>query len=580
MSRLFPVRLLLTAVQIVCTAVLMLNVFGIWPQSELPFTTERNSQGEYVIRPRHALPIPAPFRDGDVLSVLDMRPTDRAAVLVPGQNIPSGATAEVVVSRDHRLVRGRVTSTRLVAPTPEEILQNGIVNIPQLLVIFVLAMLTLWRGRDWAAWGLAAFSIGLSLINTVRWVAVPPPVNLWFSESQSAIVALWVLPALYAASEGLAQSGLSARTRTAARIAVVALALTAFGTALIGGVGAVSGLRVPLWLRSANTASQLALIAVAVLVLLIGYRRSGHESRLRIRWVLWSTAFLLVAIILGLLSQRHPFWQLIFGAAQGLSLAGYLYAVLRRRLVDISFVVDRALIFGVITAVLVGSFALLEQGLHWLAVGEGVSSVLQAATALLLAVVLNPVHRRLEHWVENLYFHREHLAVAALRRFAKECAFIERDERLLQTAVERLTPHCVAVAVYERTQSGYKLRESRGAPWPEAVDADDPLFVSLRAHRQELELRGVASVVGTEGLAVPMAVADLMTGALVCLPPPGEQFAPDVRGALVEVARNLGTSLYILRYREQARLVADIAGNRIDDMVARTRAIALLDART
>jgi hypothetical protein len=98
-----------------------------------------------------------------------------------------------------------------------------------------------------------------------------------------------------------------------------------------------------------------------------------------------------------------------------------------------------------------------------------------------------------------------------------------------------------------------------------------------RAHRQETDLEDVVSAIGAEGLAVPMAVADLLTGALICLPHAGEQFAPNVRAALAEAARNLGTSLYVLRYREQARLVADIAGRRIDETAARTRAVALME---
>jgi hypothetical protein len=279
-------------------------------------------------------------------------------------------------------------------------------------------------------------------------------------------------------------------------------------------------------------------------------------------------------------SQHDPFLYQVISVVQGVSLIGYLYAVLRTRLVDVSFVINRAVIYAVITALLFGCFSLLEQGLHRLAVGEKVSTALQAATALLVAVALSPVHRRLEHWVEKLFFHRQRLAVAALRRFAKECAFVERDERLLQIAVERLLPHCASIAIYERIHSGYTLREGHGSSWQEAVDADDPLFISLRAHRQELDLEGIGSAVGGEGLAFPMAVADLITGALICRPRRGEQFAPDVRAALAEAAGNLGTSLYVLRFKEQARLVADIAANRIDEKLARMRATELIEVAT
>jgi hypothetical protein len=111
----------------------------------------------------------------------------------------------------------------------------------------------------------------------------------------------------------------------------------------------------------------------------------------------------------------------------------------------------------------------------------------------------------------------------------------------------------------------------------ETMDVDDPLFVSLRARREELDLKDVVTAMGTEGFAFPMTVAESLNGAVICGPPDGEQFAPDVRAALVEAGRNLGMSVYILRYKEQAHFVADIAAGRIDQPVARRRATSLIE---
>ncbi|HUA26650.1 MAG TPA: hypothetical protein VMA54_21145, partial [Steroidobacteraceae bacterium] len=215
--------------------------------------------------------------------------------------------------------------------------------------------------------------------------------------------------------------------------------------------------------------------------------------------------------------------------------------------------------------------------LHEFAVGDKLSWALQAITALLLAMALSPLHRRLDHWVERFFFRKQRLAIAALRTFAAECAFIEQQSRLLETAVERLQQHCDAVAIYERALAGYQLRGATGRAWPESVDVDDSAFVALRARRQEVDLHGLASALGVDSLVFPMIVGEMLNGAVVCRPRDGEQFAPDVRAALAEAAHNLGASLYILRYREQARLVADIATGRIDETGARRRAIAMLE---
>src|SRR6185437_4134211 len=333
--------------------------------------------------------------------------------------------------------------------------------------------------------------------------------------------------------------------------------------------------------QSATNILSLILLAIPVSMLLAGYHKAAHESRLRIRWVLWSTAFLL-ACMLGIfvlepVQSSHPYLFEFVYTVRLFAFGGYLYAAIRTRLVDVSFVVNRALVYAAITGLLFGIFSVLELGLHDLAVGDRLSWALQAIAALLLAVALSPLHRRLEHWVERVFFRKQRLAIASVRNFAAECAFIEQQSHLLDTAVERLHPHCDAVAVYERALSGYQLRASRGHAWRESIDVDDPAFVALRAHRQEVDLHGLGSAIGPDSVAFPMTVGESLSGAVVCHPRAGERLAPDIRAALAEAARNLGASLYILRYREQARLVADIAAGRIDETGARRRAMAMLE---
>jgi len=274
--------------------------------------------------------------------------------------------------------------------------------------------------------------------------------------------------------------------------------------------------------------------------------------------------------------DRHPYEYQAINLAQGLALLGYLYAILRNRVVDVAFVIDRALVFALIGAFLFGLFALVERLLHHLAIGEQLDWAVEALTVLLLAMAMSPLHRWLERWIESLLFRQQRLAVARLKRFATECAFVEREDRLLHIAIERLQPHCAAGAVYERGVSAYQLRAGYGQPWPEVVDPDDQLFVSLRAGQAELSLEEARSSLASEGFAFAMRVAEGLTGAVICRPKDGEQFASDVRAVLAEVARSLGISLYILRYREQARLVSDIAAERIDEAGARRRAITLL----
>jgi len=583
MSRGFAVRLSLTVVAVASIAIVLLQTLGLWSGGVLPLDVIQQASGPYVVRRDIDFPLPSPLADGDVLAPREMSPAARAATLF-GLGVPVGSSVGIAVFRGGRILRVSVTA-QPAPPLGRDLLGRLVTAFLTTPFLAALALLTLWRGHDRVATGLCALALyGLiaGAMLSLSTVLVEPLGTVWLTLVAVEAQYLIALPGLYVMAEGLIGAGVSARTRRLTRAVVACLCALALGLDVTREISSTYyGIALSPAVPAAIQSFTIALIAIPVLMLLAGYRRAPHESRLRIRWVLWSTAFLLVCALavfaLEPVQTRYPYLFEFVYAARLFCMGGYLYAAIRTRLVDVSFVVNRAVVYAAITGLLFGIFSLLELGLHQFAVGDKLSWVLQAIVALLLAMALSPLHRRLDHWVERFFFRKQRLAIASLRTFAAECAFIEQQGRLLETAVERLQQHCDAVAIYERALAGYQLRGATGRAWPEAIDVDDPAFVSLRAHRQEVDLHGLASALGIDSLMFPMIVGEMLTGAVVCRPRAGEQFAPDVRAALAEAAHNLGASLYILRYREQARLVADIATGRIDETGARRRAIAMLE---
>jgi hypothetical protein len=581
MSRTLVVRLLLTAVAVVCEVLILLRALGILSPSELPFAIDLSAPGRYVIEARSDWPLPPSLMRGDVLVIGDMAPADRA-IVDSTRDVRPDMPLHLAVLRQGRLLRVSVATIPAVVSLPHEV-AVWIGGFGLLSFVLVLAMLTLWRGHDWAAWGLSAFSFAILVSNALFVVLTRPPASFWLRTAGEALQLLGMVPGLYVMAEALARTALPAPTRMLARVAMVTLTVLQIGGSVTRQILLVYfavG-----WSRTAQSTIDLTFniiflttSAVPVLLLLTSYRRADHRSKLRIRWVLWSTALLFATFAVdAFISQdSHPYNYQAINIAQALALLGYLYAVLRTRLVDVAFVIDRALVFALLAALLFGLFALVERFLHHFAIGEQLDWAVEALTVLLLAMAMSPLHRRLEHWIEGVLFRQQRLAVATLKRFATECAFVEREERLLDIAIEQLQRHCAAAAVYERSGPAYQLRAGFGQSWPQMADTDDLIFVSLRAGQPELNLEDVKSTLATEGFVFPMRVAEALTGAVICRPKDGEQFASDVRAVLAEVARSLGISLYILRYREQARLVADIASERIDEVGARRRAIALL----
>lgn len=575
MSRILGVRLLLTLFALGSVAASVLITFGLAPGSVFSARLVHLRDGLYVVQRETGTRLPAGLRAGDRIPVTRLTPLERA-VIFTRHDVPPGTVLTLPVIRDGRL------SERAVAAVPDRmtpLLRTEFMGFQ--IVMFAIAMLTLWRGRDWAAWGLSAlFLVALFDAGPLQ-LTVSPSWVYWRHQLNILAGGIAIGTALFVVADSLAGASLPSRLRKAARVSTALVMLTMFAlaeasyTALIhSGVTLMAASH-----RALNLIMFALVVTVTLLVLLVGYRFAAHEDRLRIRWVLWSTALLVSSDAL-LFASPHA-WQSdmsqVVTVLQAVALLGYLYAVLRSRLIDVGFVVDRALVFGLLTALVFGTFSILEQTLHQFAVSDKIGWALQALAALVLALVLSPLHRRLESWIEQVFFRSQRLAILALGRLTRECPFVEREAHLLEIAIERLRPQCAAVAIYERAANSYRRRAASDDSWPRIVDADDPVFVALRASHEPAGLSAQANHIGTEGFAFPMSVAESVLGALVCRPRDGEQFAPEVRAALANVAHHLGMALTGLRHREHARLVADVAAGRVDPAAARRRAITLLE---
>lgn len=572
MSRGLGVRVLLTLFALGCIASAALLTFGYLPSAHFPVRLLPQRNGLYRIEPRQQAAVPPGLRAGELVSARRLGPAARAAVLTELDIAPGSViTLPVVRAGTTHTVTVAAVRTRLFTP-----LQTAEFLGFQVLML-TIALLTLWRGRSWAAWGLSATFLSALFVSGPLQIPVGPHALFWRHEIITATHAV-MFTTLYVFADALAGASLPARLRTAARwgFGIVLLATLAVQQARY-----IELIRAGSAFMSGGYAAMLGPLdlLMPLLVLLAGYRHAAHQDRLRIRWVLWSTGLIFVSNLLEFSAPAA--WYIVLSQVvfvlQALALLGFLYAVLRARLIDVAFVVDRALVFGLITALVFGTFSILELALHQFAISDRVGWTLQALAALVLAIVLSPLHKRLENWVEQAFFRSQRLALLALERLAGECPFVEQEAHLLQLAIERIMPQCAAVAIYERAGSAYRRRAASAASWPVVVDADDPVFVALRAQRQPVALAAQTNHIGPEGLALPMTVAQSVLGALVCRPRDGEQFAPEMRTALANVAHHLGMAIVGLRHREHARLVADMATGRIDAEVARRRAVALLE---
>ncbi|MGI8633313.1 MAG: hypothetical protein ACR2NA_12330 [Solirubrobacterales bacterium] len=185
------------------------------------------------------------------------------------------------------------------------------------------------------------------------------------------------------------------------------------------GVGALGG--VTAW------PLVMALDAAAVVSLFVRYRRAGGRERQQIKWVLASAALLIALFIVGGLAFSGPAPSGTAQVVSGLVIALLLtampasigIAILRHRLYDIDVVINRALVYGALTATLIGGYLLGVLGFGAaLRPLTGDSDLAIAASTLLVAALFRPARTRIKHAVDRRFYRRKYDAERTLHDFA------------------------------------------------------------------------------------------------------------------------------------------------------------------
>lgn len=153
----------------------------------------------------------------------------------------------------------------------------------------------------------------------------------------------------------------------------------------------------------------VAAFATAVASMLTRYRRAGATERLQLRWLLAAIAFLLLAVLFGIATIMFAGDQIGVVAwipaivAFPTIPAAIGVAVLRYRLYEIDRIVNRALVYGAVTAILGGVFAAattLSQRLLVTATGQSSDATVVLMT-LVIVTLYSPIRKRVEAVVDR-----------------------------------------------------------------------------------------------------------------------------------------------------------------------------------
>lgn len=266
----------------------------------------------------------------------------------------------------------------------------------------------------------------------------------------------------------------SRRWRPVAWFAVLlAVLLTAFASVRPSG-DETRGVPNPLGIESLDniaslsTALEVLLPTSWVLVgllsvgsLVVRFGRSQGAERQQIKWFAYAAAlFISWAVLEQLLPVRLPSVvdEILFVAVLQALWISIGVAVLRYRLYDVDVVINRTLVYTVLTAVLAliyfGGVAALQFVLRPLAGGE--SQLAIVASTLAIAALFNPLRRSTQRFIDRRFYRRKYDAAETLAAFSATL----REE----TDLDRLGGELIAV-VHETVQPGHVslwLRPSAG----------------------------------------------------------------------------------------------------------------------
>jgi N-terminal 7TM region of histidine kinase len=172
-------------------------------------------------------------------------------------------------------------------------------------------------------------------------------------------------------------------------------------------------------------------MAAAVISVVLRFRRSRGVERQQLKWFTFAAAVLVVTQVLTLFALPDgELTDLLFGLAVAFVPIAAGIAILRYRLYDIDRLINRTLVYGLLTLLLGAVYALGVFVLgRLLAPGDGQSELAIAASTLAVAALFQPAKRRVQSAVDRRFNRARYDAARTVAAFSTRL----RDEIDLDT---------------------------------------------------------------------------------------------------------------------------------------------------
>jgi two-component system NarL family sensor kinase len=270
----------------------------------------------------------------------------------------------------------------------------------------------------------------------------------------------------------------------------------------------------------------------SVTSMIVRFRRSRGIKRNQMKWLAYAGFFVIAGIILSSsltgLFPGNPNIDELAIIVTDLSVAGIAVAtwvaISRHRLYDIDLIINRTLVYGALTAIIIASYILVVGLLGAFFQTRGALAVSLVATGL-VAVGFQPLRDRLQRGVNRMMYGQRDEPYAVISRLGRRLESTLDPESVLPTIVDTVaqTLKLPYVAIALKRADGFHIAVSSGER------SDEQYVLPLSYHGEEI-------------------------GQLICgLRSAGEPFNTAERNLLKDVAHQASIALHAARLTSDLR---------------------------
>ena len=339
-----------------------------------------------------------------------------------------------------------------------------------------------------------------------------------------------------------------------------AASTAAWAITAVVGILALAGYGQGNW-TFANRIFDLAvtgLTAATMLVVLARLIAMEREERARFGWAAF--AIMWVSVI-DLVRSSSMIPLSISGLVAVLTIVtpiALMYAILKRHVMDVRFVISRTVVYAAITTLVVGIIGLVDWATSAYLHEVRIAMALDALVTIGIAFALNRIHRWLEYAVDFVLFRKKYEAETYLKRLARTLHNANAEDTVDRCLVDEPYKRfeLSTAALFRDSGAGFTACANASANGPPrgAFKDDHDLVRFLRTERARVHLRDLDGE-AEAAVAIPIFQGNALTGfALYGTHRDGTSLDPDEVETLEHLC-DAGAQAYTLiensRYRSR-----------------------------